>query len=180
MLADEIGLVREIEKLDKIMIDYETSIKNALNNKNEKLAIEISEQISQTINDKDKKLSLLDNIRTYTQTIKTIINEKESNIKTAEFEISSIKTMNNIQAMSSTLTAGFSNNNLANSDAMFTELKGKWLKQQDYIDAIVELQNENNDGNLLDKLRKEGINIGKNSSEEILNKLKEKYHGNIK
>jgi len=174
VVADELGIERELEKLDEKIIRYENKIKKALNDQNEALAIEISEQISQLMNDKSRQQKLLEKIRVHTKIIKTVVNEKESNIKAAEFELSSIKTMNNIQTMSSTVATSLSNHHMDNSDTMFKNLKEKWLQQQDYIEAIMDLQKESNDDDLLEKLRKEGINIGKGSSEDILNKLREK------
>jgi len=102
VIAEQMGVEREIKRLTKSIEEYEGYAIQALDKGDNKLAEEIAEKIADLENELNAQQSVLESYNSSISTLKQHIRETERNIKSMEREISVVKTTESVQKATTT------------------------------------------------------------------------------
>jgi phage shock protein A len=176
VIAEQMGVEREIKRLSKSIEEYEGYAIQALDKGDNKLAEEIAEKIADLENERNAQQSVLESYNSSISTLKQHIRETERNIKLMEREISVVKTTESVQKANEAAATKFSGSNSAlhtASDSL-ERIKKKQQQKTDQMKAARELQQQESGGDLQEKLREAGIVQDKVSSNSVLERIKAK------
>jgi phage shock protein A len=176
VIAEQMGVEREIKRLSKSIEEHEGYAIQALDKGDNKLAEEIAEKIADLENERNAQQSALESYNSSISTLKQHIRETERNIKSMEREISVVKTTESVQKANEAAATKFSGSNSAlhtASDSL-ERIKKKQQQKTDQMKAARELQQQESGGDLQEKLREAGIVQDKVSSNSVLERIKAK------
>lgn len=176
VIAEQMGVEREVKRLQKAVEEYENYAIQALDKNNENLASEIAEKIAELENELEAQKSVLANYDASVKTLKENIRATERNVKSMEREISVIKTTESVQKANTAAAAKFSGSNTALRSATesLERIKAKQQQRADELAATMQLQQEASGGELQEKLRDAGILQNKSSGQSVLERIKAK------
>jgi phage shock protein A len=149
VIAEQMGVEREIKRLTKSIEEYEGYAIQALDKGNDKQAQEIAEKIADFENELKAQQDVLESYNSNITTLKQHIKETEHNIKSIEREINVIKTTESVQKANMAATQ-FSGQTSALRDASesLERIKKKQQLKTDQMKAARELQQQESDANL--------------------------------
>lgn len=179
VIAEQMGVEREVTRLRKSVQEYEDYAMKALEKNDEKLAGEIAEKIADLENELEVQQSVLDGYNKNIAGLKQTIRNTERNIKTMEREISVVKTTTSVQKASEAAAAKFSGTTSALRSATdsLDRIKKKQQEKSDQMSAAIKLQQEESGEGLQDKLKSAGIITANASGSTVLERLKAKQRG---
>jgi phage shock protein A len=179
VIAEQMGVEREVNRLKKGLAEYEGYAMQALEKGDEKLAGEIAEKIAEVENELEAQQSVLDGYNNQISNLKQIIRNTERNIKSMEREISVVKTTTSVQKASEAAAAKFSGTNSALRSATdsLERIKQKQQQKGDQMAAALKMQQEESGDVLQDKLKAAGIVSANASGQSVLERLKAKQRG---
>ncbi len=179
VMAEKMGVEREITRLKKEIEEHETYAGQALDKGDEELALEIADKIVEFSNELEAQEELLSSYISNISNLKGTIKTTERNIKSLDRELSVVKTTESVQKASSAAAAKFSGSSSAitSATASLERIKQKQQKRSDQMNAAMELQNESGGGDLKARMKKAGIVSGSTSSNDVLARLKAKKAG---
>lgn len=179
VMAEQMGVEREVKQLRKRINEYEEYVMQALDKGDENLANEIAEKIADLENELEAQQSVLDGYNASLTQLKQTIRNTERNIKSMQREISVVKTTEKVQEASSAAAAKFSGSNTALRSATdsLERIKKRQQQRSDQMTAAMQMQQEESGDDLQDKLRKAGIVKGNASSNAVLERLRAKRRG---
>jgi len=179
VMAEQMGVEREVKQLRKRINEYEEYVMQALDKGDENLANEIATKIADLENELEAQQSVLDGYNASLTQLKQTIRNTERNIKSMQREISVVKTTEKVQEASSAAAAKFSGSNTALRSATdsLERIKKRQQKRSDQMTAAMQMQQEESGDDLQDKLRKAGIVKGNASSNAVLERLRAKRGG---
>jgi phage shock protein A len=174
VIAEQMGVERDIKRLKKSIEDYEGYAIQALDKGDDKLAEEIAEKVADLENELIALQSVLEDYNTSINTLKQHIREAERQIKSMEREISVVKTRESVQKANTAAATKFSGSTLRTASDSLERIKRKQQQKADQMTAAMELQREESGGDLQDKLHDAGIVQDKVSSHSVLERIKAK------
>lgn len=176
VIAEQIGIERDIKRLKKSLEEYEGYAIQALDKGDEKLAEEIAEKVADLENELNTQQSVLEDYNSNINTLKQNIRDAERNIKSIEREISVVKTTDSVQKANTAAATKFSGStsSLRTATDSLERIKKKQQQKADQMKAAMELQQEESGGDLQNKLREASIVQDKASSHSVLERLKAK------
>jgi len=177
VIAEQMGVEREVKRLEKQAKEFEEYAVQALNKGDEKLATEIANKIAEVENELDAQRSVLNGYESNVGMLKETIRNTERNIKSMEREISVVKTTTSVQKASEAAAAKFSGTNSALRSATdsLDRIKEKQQKKSDQMTAAIKMQKEDSGDNLRAKLQDAGIiTTNAASGNAVLERLKAK------
>jgi phage shock protein A len=179
VIAEQMGVEREVNRLKKSMAEYEGYAMQALEKGDEKLAGEIAEKIAEVENELEAQQSVLNGYNNNVGSLKQTIRNTERNIKSMEREISVVKTTTSVQKASEAAAAKFSGSNTALRSATesLERIKQKQQQKGDQMAAAMKMQQEESGDALQDKLKAAGIVHANASGQSVLERLKAKQRG---
>ncbi len=180
VIAEQMGVEREIKRLQKFIEEYEDHAVQALDKGEDKLAEEIAEKIADWENELNAQQSVLENNNTSISTLKQHIKDAERNIKSMEREINVVKTTESVQKANDATATKFSGSNsaLRTASDSLERIKKKQQQKADQTKAARELQGQESDSDLQEKLREKGIVQDNVSSQSVLDRIKAKRQSN--
>jgi len=180
VIAEQMGIEREVKRLSKKSAEFEGYAMQALDRGDEKLATEIAEKMAEVENELEAQRAVLEGYNNNISTLKQTIRNTERNIKSMEREISVVKTTSSVQKASEAAAAKFSGTNSALRSATdsLDRIKEKQQKKSDQMAAAMRMQKEDSGDNLRIKMQEAGI-ISANSASgnSVLARLKAKKAG---
>lgn len=176
VMAEQMGVEREVKKLQRAIREYEDYAMQALNKGDDRLAGEIAEKIADLENELEAHQSVLDGYNNNINNLKQTIRDTERNIKSMEREISVIKTTDKVQKANAAVASKFSGTNsaLRSATESLERIKQRQQQRSDQMTAAMALQKEELGGDLQDRLRQAGIVKSNSSSNSVLARLKAK------
>lgn len=176
VIAEQMGVEREVKRLQKAVTEYEGYAVAALEKGDEKLAGEIAEKIAEYENELEVQTSVLTGYNSSISTLKQTIRDTERNIKSLEREINVVKTTSSVQKASEAAASKFSGSNSALRSATdsLERIKKKQQQKSDQMTAALQLQKEEAGDGLRDKLQSAGIINNTASANSVLERLKAK------
>lgn len=179
VIAEQMGVEREVNRLKKSLQEYEGYAMQALEKGDEKLAGEIAEKIAEVENELEAQQSVLDGYNNNVSGLKQTIRNTERNIKSMEREISVVKTTTSVQKASEAAAAKFSGTTSALRSATdsLERIKQKQQQKSDQMNAAIKMQQEESGDVLQDKLKAAGIVNANSSGQSVLERLKAKRGG---
>ncbi|MCP4696182.1 MAG: PspA/IM30 family protein [Gammaproteobacteria bacterium] len=181
VIAEQIGVEREVNRLKKKLGEYEGYAVQALDKGDEALAGEIAEKMAELENDLEAQQSVLNGYNDNIRMLKKTIRGTERNIKSMEREISVVKTTSSVQKANEAAAAKFSGttSSLRSATDSLERIKKKQQKKSDQMAAAMRMQQQESGGDLRNKLKAAGIVAGSASSNSILDRLKAKRKGSV-
>lgn len=182
VIAEQMGVEREVNRLKKAMQEYEGYAMRALEKGDEKLAAEIADKIAELENELEAQQSVLDGYNNNITGLKQTIRNTERNIKSMEREVSVVKTTRSVQKASEAAAAKFSGSTSALRTATdsLERIKKKQQEKSDQMSAALKMQQEESGDVLQDKLKQAGIVSGSASGNSVLERLRAKRAGGEK
>ncbi len=176
VIAEQMGVEREVKRLNKSIAEYEEYAIQALDKGDESLASDIAEKVADLENELEAQQSVLASYNANVNTLKQNIRNTERHIKSMEREISVVKTTESVQKANSVAASTFSGSNSALRSATdsLERIKQKQQQKADQMAATMQLQQQESGGDLQEKLKQAGIVQGQASGQTVLERLKAK------
>ncbi len=179
VIAEQMGVEREVNRLKKSIQEYEGYAMQALEKGDENLATEIANKIAEQENELEAQQTVLDGYNNNVAQLKQTIRNTDRNIKSMEREINVVKTTSSVQKASEAAAARFSgtNSSLRSATDSLERIKKKQQQKSDQMSAAIKLQQEESGDNLQAKLKDAGIVSSSSSGNSVLERLKAKQAG---
>ena len=176
VIAKQIGIEREVKRLEKTIAEYEEYAIQSLNKGNETLANEIAEKVADLENELAVQVSVLESYQVSVNTLKQNIRHTELHIKSMEREISVVKTTESVQKANVAAANKFSGSNSALRSATdsLERIKQKQQQKADQLQAAMQLQQQESGSDLHEKLKQAGLVSEPISAQTVLARLKAK------
>ncbi len=176
VMAEKMKCDRQITQLSDESKKYEEHALAALNKGNEALAIEVSEKIAGL----EHELSIQTNARTTFATqidqLKAMIRKAEEKIRSHERELAMIKTTENVQRATQSISNDYSGglSKMVNARGSLERIKAKQQARADQMKAQDELNDDMGNSSLDAKLKAAGIGETNSAASDVLSKLRAK------
>ena len=176
VIAEQMGVEREIKRLQKSIEEYEEHAVQALDKGENQLAEEIAEKIADWENELNAQQQVLENYNSSISTLKQHIKDTEHNLKSMEREINVVKTTESVQKANAATAPKLSGSTsaLRKASDSLERIKKKQQQKADQTKAARELQQQESNSDLSEKLSKTGILQDKMSSQSVLERIKAK------
>ncbi len=176
VMADQSKTARQINALKDRIGEHETYASQALEKGDEGLALEVAEKIAEYENEVNELQPVLDNYKASVVSLKDQIRKAEKSIQENKRELSVVKTTESVQKARVSVNDSLSSNvsKTAAARDSLNRIKERQQRTEDKIKASEELNAENTDVALKDRLAKAGIGETKSQANDILARLKKK------
>ncbi|MGX5175364.1 PspA/IM30 family protein [Aliikangiella sp. IMCC44653] len=174
VMADQSKTARQINALKERIAEHEKYATQALEKGDEGLALEVAEKIAEYENEVNELQPILDNYKASVASLKDQIRKAEKSIQEHKRELSVVKTTESVQKARVSVNQSLSSNVSKSSAARdsLNRIKERQQRTEDKIKASEELNAENSDAALKDKLASAGIGQTKSQASDILARLK--------
>jgi len=176
VMADQSKTARKISALEDRIAEHEGYATQALDKGDETLAIEVAEKIAEYENEKAELSTVLTSYKNSVETLKSQIRKAEKVIQEHKRELSVVKTTASVQKARVSVNESLSSNLSKTSAAKdsLNRIKERQQRTEDKIKASEQLNAEEGDQALKDKLAKAGIGDTKAQANDVLARLKAK------
>ena len=178
--ASEIKLKREINSLQQDVADYESKALQALEANNEGLAIEVANRIAELEADAADKNTEHSSLSAQVDKINSLIRAREKTIQKNKREVEKIKTVEQLQKATSTMSTNFAATNASEHrvSAALERVKAKQTNWEDRMEAGEWMEDSSQSDELDSKLKAAGIGAGADTGgASVLERLKAKKAG---
>lgn len=174
VMAKEMQTARQIETLQADISKHEGFVSDALAKGEEPLALEIAEKVAglegelATLEDAKNRYSA------HVDKLKSLMESAEKQIAEYERQLTMVRTTENVQKATETITDNFSSSNSTLLSAK-ESLERIRAKQQDFDDrflAAEQLESEGNGAKLEDKMKAAGIGDTHSNAQAVLARIK--------
>lgn len=180
VMAKEMQTGRQIERVQSDISKNEGFVADALNKGEEALALEIAEKVAGL----EAELATLTNAKNsyaaHVEKLKHLMETAEKQIKDYERQLTMVKTTENVQKATATITDNFSasNSTLLSAKESLERIRAK---QQDFDDrflAAEQLDSESSGVNLAEKMKAVGIGEDSENAQAVLARIKARQNNN--
>lgn len=178
--ATEIKLKRDLNTIRTDIADYESKALQALNSNNEALAVEVANKIAELEVDEQEKNTEHQSLNAQVNKLNTMIRQREKNIQKNRRELEKIKTVEQLQKATNTMSTNFAATNSSEHrvSKALERAKQKQANWEDRMEAGEWMTSEANGDDLDAKLKEAGIGGGTTESgADVLARLKQKNAG---
>ena len=173
--ASEIKLKRELNSLQSDIGDYESKALQALNTGNDTLALEVAERIAALESDANEKATEHSSLSAQVNKINEMVRQREKTIQKNGRELEKIKTVEQLQKATSTMSTNFAATNASDHRVAkaLERVKTKQGQWEDRMDAGEWMAEQNSGDELDEKLKAAGIGANSNTgANSVLERLK--------
>ncbi|WP_094752642.1 PspA/IM30 family protein [Psychromonas sp. CD1] len=176
VMAKQMQTARELAQLQQSIKEHEGYALQALDQGNETLAIEVAEKISELETSHSEQQQANESYLKNAQRLKDLIKKSDRQLMDYKRQLSMIKTTESVQKATSAITDNFtaSNSKLLNAKDSLERIKAKQALFDDQLKAAEQLESEDTDQSLKNKLKEAGIGEKTSSAQSILDRLKTK------
>ncbi len=178
--ASEIKLKRELNTIHKDISDYESKAMQALEANNETLAGEVADRIAVLEADAAEKNAEHQNLSVQVNKINSMIRQREKTIQKNKRELEKIKTVEQLQKATSTMSTNFAATNASEHrvSKALERVKNKQTHWEDRMEAGEWMESTEQSDELDTKLKAAGIGGATTSGgSSVLERLKQKKAG---
>ena len=174
VMAKQMQASRQVESLRSEIAEHETFAGQALDKGDEELALEIAEKISRLEIELAEQQQVHDSFSGHVTRLKDLVKKSERTIKEYERQLSMVKTTESVQKASAAITDNFasSNSTILSAKDSLERIKKRQQDNFDRLSAAEELEAENSDKSLEDKMKAAGIGEETASANSVLDRIK--------
>lgn len=174
IMAEKMAIDRKVKDLNAKIKEHEGYAIQAMSKSDENLALDVANKIAEFEHEQTIQQGILEGYDSKISSLKKMIRQTERNIQAMDREISVVKTTEKVQKANELAAAKFSGSESALNKATdsLERIKERQQKREDQSAAAVELEAEEGDGNLQDRLKKAGIVDSDSSASSVLERLK--------
>ena len=174
IMAEKMGIDRKVKELGAKIKEHEGYAMQALDKGDEGLATDVANKIAEFEHELTIQQGIHDGYASKVTTLKKLIRQTERNIQAMDREISVVKTTEKVQKANELASAKFSgsNSSLRSATDSLERIKQRQQKREDQASAALELESEENGGDLQDRLKNAGIVDSESSGMSVLERLK--------
>ncbi len=179
VMAKQMQAGRKVESLKKEVEEHEGYAGQALEKGNEELALEIAEKIATLEADLTEQEEVHKSFSTHANRLKDLVKKTERQIKEYERQLTMVKTTESVQKASATITDNFSSSSsriLSAKDSL-DRIKKRQQDNFDRLSAAEDLEAENSEKGLQDKMNAAGIGETATTASSVLDRIKAKKGG---
>jgi len=179
IMAEKMGVDRKVKDLGGKITEHEGYAMQALEKGDEALATDVANKIAEFEHELTIQQGIRDGYETKVTTLKKLIRQTERNIQAMDREISVVKTTEKVQKANDLASAKFSgsNSSLRSATDSLERIKKRQQQREDQASAAMELESEENGGDLQDRLKNAGIVDSGSSGMSVLERLKKQKSG---
>lgn len=179
IMAEKMGVARKVKELGEKITEHEGYAIQAMDKGDDELALDVANKIAEFEHELTIQQGILDGYESKVTSLKKMIRQSERNIQAMDREISVVKTTEKVQKANELAAAKSSGSNSALRSATdsLERIKARQQKREDQAAAAMELESEDNGGDLQARLKNAGIVDSDSSGSSILDRLK-KQKGN--
>lgn len=177
VMAEKMQAARKLDATKNDIAENEGYASKALEKGNEALALEVAEKIASLETNLSEQQQVHDNCAAHIEKLKSQIQAAERQISENERQLNMIKTTESVHKATSAISDSFasSGSKLVNAKESLDRIKKRQQMREDKLKAAQELNSDNFDKSLKDKLKEEGIMESNSSNANaILERLKYK------
>ncbi|NOX92510.1 MAG: PspA/IM30 family protein [Gammaproteobacteria bacterium] len=174
IMAEKMGVERKVKDLNVKITEHEGYATQAMDKGDENLALEVANKIAEFENELTIQQGIQDGYEAKVTSLKKMIRQSERNIQAMDREVSVVKTTAKVQKANDLAAAKFSgsNSSMRSATDSLERIKDRQRKREDQAAAAMELDAEENGGDLQAKLKNAGIVDSGSSASSILERLK--------
>ena len=174
IMAKQMQASRQVESLSKEIAEHEKYAGQALDKGDEALALEIAEKISSLEIDLAEQQQVHDTFTGHVSRLKDLVKKSDRQIKEYERQLSMVKTTESVQKASAAITDNFasSSSKILSAKDSLERIKKRQQNNFDRLEAAEQLENENTDKSLADKMKAAGIGETSASASSVLDRIK--------
>lgn len=174
IMAEKMGVDRKVKDLTAKIKEHEGYAIQAMDKGDESLALDVANKIAEFEHELTIQQGIRDGYESKVASLKKMISQSERNIQAMDREVSVVKTTAKVQKANDLAAAKFSgsNSSLLNATDSLERIKVRQQKREDQAAAAMELETDENGGDLQAKLKNAGIVDSGSSGSSILDRLK--------
>ncbi len=179
VMAKQMQAGRKVESLKKEVEEHEGYAGQALEKGNEELALEIAEKIATLEADLTEQEEVHKSFSTHANRLKDLVKKTGRQIKEYERQLTMVKTTESVQKASAAITDNFSSSSsriLSAKDSL-DRIKKRQQDNFDRLSAAEDLEAENSEKGLQDKMNAAGIGETATTASSVLDRIKAKKGG---
>ena len=174
VMAKQMQTGRKVESLKAEISEHEGYAVQALEKDNEKLALEVAEKIGGLETELAEQEEVLKSFSEHVSRLKDLVRKAERQIKEYERQLSMVKTTESVQRASAAITDNFasSNSKILSAKDSLERIKKRQQNTYDRLAAAEELEAENSDKSLKQRMQAAGIGAEEKSASSVLDRIK--------
>lgn len=177
VMAKEMQTGRQIDALDIEISKHEQFVTDALKKDEDALALELAEKVSGFETEKAELQKSKNIYAEHVEKLKRLMEKTERELTDYERQLTMVKTTENVQKATATITDNFSatNSTLISAKESLERIR---KKQEDFDDrylAAEQLENESSGASLEAKMKKAGIGDSASGAQAVLERIKKQH-----
>jgi len=177
VMAKQMQAGRKVVSIKNEIAEHENYAGQALQKDNEELALEIAEKISQLEIDLVEQETVHNSFLDHVKRLKDLVKKTERQLKDYERQLSMVKTTESVQKASAAITNNFasSNSKMISAKDSLERIKQRQQNTFDRLAAAEQLESENSDKSLGERMKAAGIgDSNEQSANSVLDRIKAK------
>jgi phage shock protein A len=174
VMANQMQAGRKVESLKTEISEHEGYAGQALDKNNEVLALEIADKIANLETDLAEQTEVHKSYSVHVERLKDLVKKTERQIKEYERQLNMVKTTESVQKASAAITDNFasSNSKIISAKDSLERIKKRQQDNYDRMAAAEELEAENSDKGLEDKMKAAGIGEQDTNANSVLERIR--------
>ena len=174
VMANQMQAGRKVESLKTEISEHEGYAGQALDKNDEVLALEIADKIANLETDLAEQTEVHTSYSGHVGRLKDLVKKTERQIKEYERQLNMVKTTESVQKASAAITDNFasSNSKIISAKDSLERIKKRQQDNYDRMAAAEELEAENSDKGLEDKMKAAGIGEQDTNANSVLERIR--------
>ena len=174
VMANQMQAGRKVESLKTEISEHEGYAGQALDKNDEVLALEIADKIANLETDLAEQTEVHKSYSGHVGRLKDLVKKTERQIKEYERQLNMVKTTESVQKASAAITDNFasSNSKIISAKDSLERIKKRQQDNYDRMAAAEELEAENSDKGLEDKMKAAGIGEQDTTANSVLERIR--------
>lgn len=174
VMANQMQAGRKVESLKTEISEHEGYAGQALDKNDEELALEIADKIANLDTELAEQAEVHKNYSVHVDRLKGLVKKTERQLKEYERQLSMVKTTESVQKASAAITDNFasSNSKMLSAKDSLERIKKRQQDNYDRLAAAEELEAENSDKSLNDKMKAAGIGEQDKNANSVLERIR--------
>lgn len=174
VMANQMQAGRKVESLKTEVSDHEGYAGQALDKNDEGLALEIAEKIANLEVELSEQSEVHKSYSVHVSRLKELVKKTERQIKEYERQLTMVKTTESVQKASAAITDNFasSNSKMLSAKDSLERIKKRQQENYDRLEAAEQLEAENSDKGLEERMKKAGIGEQDKTANSVLDRIR--------
>jgi phage shock protein A len=174
VMAKQMQAGRKVESLKSEIAEHEGYAGQALDKGDEALALEIADKIAGMDAELNEQTEVHDSYSAHVSRLKTMVKKTERQIREYERQLTMVKTTESVQKASAAITDNFasSNSKMLSAKDSLERIKKRQQDTYDRLAAAEQLEAENSDKDLTDRMKAAGIGEQDKNASSVLERIR--------